>query len=74
VVLLLAIGGWLMANTGVNGPSTGFRMDPHPATTGQPSVIHRVPNEKLIIEQNPSCWLGVPGWVCDGTATYYTGE
>lgn len=39
--------------------------------SGVPYIPTDVRKEELIIQQNPDCWLGIPGATCDpGTRTY----
>jgi hypothetical protein len=55
----------------INVPQKSFKMDPNVQPTGLPKVHKKVDKGNLIIQQNPDCWIGIPGATCDtGTRTY----
>jgi hypothetical protein len=47
------------------GTEATFQYVPTTSVTGFPTVPQRIDKEKLIIQQNNQCWIGVPGATCN---------
>lgn len=45
-------------------PTEGNRV-PRQGPTGYPLPPVHLDQDKLIIQQNPACWSGMPGWTCE---------
>ena len=68
-----------LLSTGARVPVGGHRMDPFAPTegnrparqgpTGYPLPPVHLDQDHLIIQQNPTCWSGMPGWTCDKEAS-----
>jgi hypothetical protein len=42
-----------------------------PVSQLSPPLRYPLRKEQFIIEQNPNCWIGVPGATCGPERTYY---
>jgi hypothetical protein len=49
----------------IAGAQPTFQYVPNTSVTGFPTAPQRIDKEKLIIQQNNQCWIGVPGATCD---------
>lgn len=66
VGISIAIGlAMLLVTPKIAGTQKPFQVVPTTSVTGSPTVPQRINKEKLIIQQNPMCWWGVPGMTCD---------
>lgn len=70
VGISIAIGlAMLLVTPKIAGTQKQFQMVPNTSPTmtagSTPYVPVKVNKEKLIIQQNPMCWWGVPGMTCD---------
>jgi hypothetical protein len=67
LVLLLAV----KLTPQINVDSSPFRYVPSTRPTGQPKVHTSPDKTRLIIQQNPMCWVGVPGVTCQPDVKTY---
>ena len=69
VLVVLATPGITLPTEGADPfqPTYGNRA-PRPGPTSTPLEPVTVPIEELIIQQNPTCWSGIPGRTCDKEA------